>query len=164
MNWGTNSLIFKWFCREKQFSILVLCPTSGLKGALRTHLCFCKTSAAKCALLQGGWGCCSVCFCPLVTCPSLASPRHPCGPASSVSCRLGWGCARPPSDCSALPRSKSVPAPPMNDSWMTFSTGGTTFGRWVTDRLPSVDSFATTCSNYLVSKPSLLKPLPQILF
>lgn len=68
----------------------------------------------------------------MFTLPSLISLRHPCGPVSSVNCRMAWGCARPLSDRSVTCLQKNVSALPMNYFWMIFSTRGTPFGRWVT--------------------------------
>lgn len=90
------------------------------------------TSAAKCALLHGGRGCCSESSSQLLTWPLLVSPRHPCGPGSSVSCRLVWGCARPLSDRGVVWLQENIFALPMSYFWMTFSTRGTPCGRWVT--------------------------------
>lgn len=112
------------------------------------------TSAAKCALLHGGRGCCSESSSQLLTWPLLVSPRHPCGLGSSVSCRLVWGCARPLSDRSVVWLQENVFALPMSYFWMTFSTRGTPCGRWVT----GVNRQLWKHPLYFISEQCVLRP------
>lgn len=126
----------------------------GVKGTL---LCFWMTSVAKCVLLHKGRECCFVCSSQLLTWPSLVSLRHLCGPTSSVNCRTVWGCARPLSDHSIMWLQMNVYALPMNYFWMTFSTKGTPFGRWVT----RVNRQLWNQLFYFVSKQYLLRPTLQ---
>lgn len=115
------------------------------------------TSAAKCALLHGGRGCCSESSSQLLTWPLLVSPRHPCGLGSSVSCRLVWGCARPLSDRGVVWLQENVFALPMSYFWMTFSTRGTPCGRWVT----GVNRQLWKHPLYFISEQCVLRSLLQ---